>query len=319
MKKKITLVGAGQIGGTLAHLIALKELGDVVLFDVAEGIAKGKALDIAQSSPVNRFNISLSGTNNYEDTNNSDVIIVTAGVPRKPGMTRDDLLGINLKIIKQVAEGIKKTSPNAFVICITNPLDVIVMALQKYSDLPKNKIVGMAGILDSSRFIYFLSQELKVPVQKIKSFVLGGHGDSMVAMLGLTEVDGKKISELVKEGKIKKEKLDKIVERTKKGGAEIVKYLEKGSAFYAPAASGVEMAESYLKDLKKQLPCAAYLNGEYNTKGLYAGVPVIIGSGGVEKVVELQLDKEEKKNFENSIKSVQDLFQAAQKIDPSLK
>ena len=319
MKKKITLVGAGQIGGTLAHLIALKELGDVVLFDVAEGIAKGKALDIAQSSPVNRFNISLSGTNNYEDTKNSDVIIITAGVPRKPGMTRDDLLGINLKIIKQVAEGIKKTSPNAFVICITNPLDVIVMALQKYSDLPKNKIVGMAGILDSSRFIYFLSQELKVPVQKIKSFVLGGHGDSMVAMLGLTEVDGKKINELVKEGKIKKEKLDKIVERTKKGGAEIVKYLEKGSAFYAPAASGVEMAESYLKDLKKQLPCAAYLNGEYNTKGLYAGVPVIIGSGGVEKVVELQLDKEEKKNFENSIKSVQDLFQAAQKIDPSLK
>ena len=318
MRKKITLVGAGQIGGTLAHLIALKELGDVVLFDVAEGIAKGKALDIAQSSPVNGFNISLSGTNDYEDTKNSDVIIITAGVPRKPGMTRDDLLGINLKIIKQVAEGIKKTSPNAFVICITNPLDVIVMALQKYSDLPKNKIVGMAGILDSSRFIYFLSQELKVPVQKIKSFVLGGHGDSMVAMLGSTEVNGKKIDELVKEGKIKKEKLDAIVERTKKGGAEIVKYLEKGSAFYAPAASGVEMAESYLKDLKKQLPCAAYLNGEYNTKGLYVGVPVIIGSGGVEKVVELELDKEEKNNFENSIKSVQNLFEAAKKIDPSL-
>ena len=318
MRKKITLVGAGQIGGTLAHLIALKELGDVVLFDVAAGIAKGKALDIAQSSPVNGFNISLSGTNDYEDTKNSDVIIITAGVPRKPGMTRDDLLGINLKIIKQVAEGIKKTSPNAFVICITNPLDVIVMALQKYSDFPKNKIVGMAGILDSSRFIYFLSQELKVPVQKIKSFVLGGHGDSMVAMLGSTEVNGKKIDELVKEGKIKKEKLDAIVERTKKGGAEIVKYLEKGSAFYAPAASGIEMAESYLKDLKKQLPCAAYLNGEYNTKGLYAGVPVIIGSGGVEKVVELELDKEEKKNFENSIKSVQNLFEAAKKIDPSL-
>ena len=319
MRKKITLIGAGQIGGTLAHLIALKELGDVVLFDVAAGIAKGKALDIAQSSPVNGFNIKLSGTDNYEDTKNSDVIIITAGVPRKPGMTRDDLLGINLKIIKQVAEGIKKTSPNAFVICITNPLDVIVMALQKYSNLPKNKIVGMAGILDSSRFIYFLSQELKVPVQKIKSFVLGGHGDSMVAMLGLTEVDGKKINELIKEGKIKKEKLDQIVERTKKGGAEIVKYLEKGSAFYAPAASGVEMAESYLKDLKKQLPCAAYLNGEYNTKGLYAGVPVIIGSEGVEKVVELKLDKEEKENFENSIKSVQDLFYAAQKIDPNLK
>ena len=319
MRKKITLIGAGQIGGTLAHLIALKELGDVVLFDVVAGIAKGKALDIAQSSPVNGFNINLSGTDNYEDTKNSDVIIITAGVPRKPGMTRDDLLGINLKIIKQVAEGIKKTSPNAFVICITNPLDVIVMALQKYSNLPKNKIVGMAGILDSSRFIYFLSQELKVPVQRIKSFVLGGHGDSMVAMLGLTEVDGKKINELVKEGKIKKEKLDQIVERTKKGGAEIVKYLEKGSAFYAPAASGVEMAESYLKNLKKQLPCAAYLDGEYDTKGLYAGVPVIIGSEGVEKIVELKLDKEEKKNFENSIKSVQDLFYAAQKIDPNLK
>ena len=319
MRKKISLIGAGQIGGTLAHLIALKQLGDVVLFDVAEGIAKGKALDIAQSSPVNGFNIKLVGTNNYEDTSNSDVIIITAGVPRKPGMTRDDLLGINLKIIKQVAEGIKKTSPNAFIICITNPLDVMVMALQKYSDLPKNKIVGMAGILDSSRFIYFLSQELNVPVQKIKSFVLGGHGDSMVAMLGLTEVDGKKIKELVKEGKISKEKLNQIVERTKKGGAEIVKYLEKGSAFYAPAASGIEMAESYLKNLKKQLPCAAYLNGEYNTKGLYAGVPVIIGSEGVEKVIELKLDKEEKENFKNSIKSVQDLFNAAQKIDPSLK
>ena len=319
MRKKISLIGAGQIGGTLAHLIALKQLGDVVLFDVAEGIAKGKALDIAQSSPVNGFNIKLTGTNNYEDTRNSDVIIITAGVPRKPGMTRDDLLGVNLKIIKQVAEGIKKTSPEAFVICITNPLDVIVMALQKYSNLPKNKIVGMAGILDSSRFIYFLSEELNTPVQKIKSLVLGGHGDTMVAMLGSTEVDGKKINELVKEGKISKGKLDQIVERTKKGGAEIVKYLEKGSAFYAPAASGVEMAESYLKDLKKQLPCAAYLNGEYNVKGIYAGVPVIIGSGGVEKVVELQLDKEEKINFDKSIESVKDLFNAAQKIDPNLK
>jgi malate dehydrogenase len=315
LRKKITLIGAGQIGGTLAHLIALKELGDVVLFDVAAGIAKGKALDIAQSSPVNGFNINLSGTDNYEDTKNSDVIIITAGVPRKPGMTRDDLLGINLKIIKQVAEGIKKTSPNAFVICITNPLDVIVMALQKYSGLPKNKIVGMAGILDSSRFIYFLSQELNVSVKKIKSFVLGGHGDSMVAMLGLTEVNGKKINELIKEGKIKKEKLDQIIERTKKGGAEIVKYLEKGSAFYAPAASGIEMAESYLQDLKKQLPCAAYLDGEYGVKDLYAGVPVIIGSGGVEKVVELDLNSEEKSSFEKSIQSVRDLFKDAQKID----
>jgi len=319
MKKKITLIGAGQIGGTLAHLIAIKELADVVLFDVAAGIAKGKALDIAQSSPVEGFNVNLSGTDNYEDTKNSDVIIVTAGVPRKPGMTRDDLLGINLKIIKQVAEGIKKTSPNAFVICITNPLDVIVMALQKYSGLPKNKVVGMAGILDSSRFIYFLSQELKIPVGKIKSFVLGGHGDSMVAMLGSTEVEGKKIIQLINEGKISKEKLDQIVDRTKKGGAEIVKYLEKGSAFYAPAASGVEMAECYLKDMKKQLPCAVYLNGEYGTKDIYAGVPVIIGSQGVEKIVELELTVEEMENFKKSVQAVKELFDAAKKIDSELK
>ncbi len=319
MRKKITLIGAGQIGGTLAHLIALKGLADVVLFDVAEGIAKGKALDIAQSSPVNGFDVNLTGTSNYEDTKKSDVIIITAGVPRKPGMTRDDLLGINLKIIKQVAEGIKKTSPNAFVICITNPLDVIVMALQKYSGMPKNKIVGMAGILDSSRFIYFLSQELKIPVSKIKSFVLGGHGDSMVAMLESTVVDGKKILDLVNEGKISKDKLNEIVERTKKGGAEIVKYLEKGSAFYAPAASGVEMAESYLKDLKKQLPCAVYLNGEYGAKEIYAGVPVIIGKNGVEKIIELELSSEEKANFENSVKSVRDLLNAAKKIDNELE
>ena len=319
MRKKITLIGAGQIGGTLAHLIAIKEFGDVVLFDVAAGIAKGKALDIAQSSPVNGFNINLSGTDNYEDTKNSDVIIITAGVPRKPGMTRDDLLGINLKIIKQVAEGIKKTSPNAFVICITNPLDVIVMALQKYSGMPKNKIVGMAGILDTSRFIYFLSQELNVPVQKIKSLVLGGHGDSMVAMLDFTEVDRKKINELVNEGIITKERLDEIVDRTKKGGAEIVKYLEKGSAFYAPAASGVEMAESYLKNLKKQLPCAAYLNGEYGTKDIYAGVPVIIGKNGVEKIIEINLSEKEKLDFSSSVNAVNELFEAAQKIDPQLK
>jgi malate dehydrogenase len=319
MRKKITLIGAGQIGGTLAHLIALKELADVVLFDVAAGLAKGKALDIAQSSPVNGFNINLSGTDNYEDTKNSDVIIITAGVPRKPGMTRDDLLGINLKIIKQVAEGIKKTSPNAFVICITNPLDVIVMALQKYSGLPKSKVVGMAGILDSSRFIYFLSQELKVPVQKIKSFVLGGHGDSMVAMLGSTFIEGKNIMDFLKAGKLKKDKLESIIERTKKGGAEIVKYLEKGSAFYAPAASGVEMAESYLKDLKKQLPCAVYLNGEYDVKNIYAGVPVIIGKNGVEKIIEIPLSPEEKKDFDSSIKSVDELFNVAKKIDKSLE
>jgi len=318
MKKKITLIGAGQIGGTLAHLIALKELGDVVLFDVASGLAKGKALDIAQSSPVNGFNISLLGTDSYDDTKESDVIIITAGVPRKPGMTRDDLLGINLKIIKQVAEGIKKTSPNAFVICITNPLDVIVMALQKYSGLPKNKVVGMAGILDSSRFIYFLSQELKLPPNKIKSFVLGGHGDSMVAMVNHTIVDGKNLSDLVKEDKIKKERLNSIIERTKKGGAEIVKYLEKGSAFYAPAASGVEMAESYLKDLKKELPCAVYIDGQYGVKDIYAGVPVIIGKNGVEKIIEINLDLEEKANFDKSVKAVQELFDAAKKIDPDL-
>ena len=233
-------------------------------------------------------------------------------------MTRDDLLGINLKIIKQVAEGIKKTSPNAFVICITNPLDVIVMALQKYSGLPKNKVVGMAGILDSSRFIYFLSQELNVSVQKIKSFVLGGHGDSMVAMLESTIIEGKKIQDLIKEGKISQEKIDKIIDRTKKGGAEIVKYLEKGSAFYAPAASGVEMAESYLKDQKKQLPCAVYLDGQYGAKDIYAGVPVIIGKNGVEKVVEIQLSQKEKEDFDNSIKSVQELFDAAKKIDSAL-
>ena len=318
MKKKITLIGAGQIGGTLAHLIALKGLANIVLFDVAEGIAKGKALDIAQSSPVEGFDVSLKGTSNYKDTENSDVIIITAGVPRKPGMSRDDLLGINLKIIKQVAQGIKDTSPNAFVICITNPLDVIVMALQKYSGLPKNKVVGMAGILDSSRFIYFLSEKLNVSVNEIKSFVLGGHGDTMVAMLNHTKVNGDLISNLVKTGKLNQEDLNKIVERTKKGGAEIVKYLEKGSAFYAPAAAGVEMAESYIKDLKKEMPCAAYLNGEYGVKDIYAGVPVIIGKNGVEKVIEIKLSSEEKEQFNKSIKAVQDLFNAGKKIDTSL-
>ena len=319
MKKKITLIGAGQIGGTLAHLIAIKGLANVVLFDVAEGIAKGKALDIAQSSPIEGFNVNLRGTNNYEDTKNSDVIIITAGVPRKPGMSRDDLLGINLKIIKEVALGIKKTSPDAFVICITNPLDVIVMALQKYSGLPKNKVVGMAGILDSSRLIYFLSEKLNIEASKIKSFVLGGHGDTMVAMLNHTKVDGEPIKNLVKSEKILEEDLNKLVDRTKKGGAEIVKYLEKGSAFYAPASAGVEMAESFIKDLKKELPCAAYLNGEYGVKDIYAGVPVIIGKNGVEKVVEIKLSSDEKDQFNKSIKAVQDLFEAAKKIDNNLK
>ncbi len=313
MKKKITLIGAGQIGGTLAHLISIKELGDVVLFDVAESLAKGKALDIAQSTSVDGFNINLIGTNSYKDTENSDVIIITAGVPRKPGMTRDDLLETNLKIIKQVGQEIKKTSPNAFVICITNPLDIMVMALQKYSGLPTNKVVGMAGILDSSRFKYFLSQELKVPVKNIETLVLGGHGDTMVPMPNHTTVNGNSLSDF-----IKKDKLELIIERTRKGGAEIIKFLQKGSAFYAPAASGVEMAESYLKDLRKILPCAAYLNGEYGVKHLYAGVPVIIGKNGVEKVVEIDLSSEEKEQFNLSIKAVKDLYQAAKNIDKNL-
>ena len=319
MSKKISLIGAGQIGGTLAHLIALKELGDVVLFDVAEGLAKGKALDIAQSSGVSGFNVNLIGTNNYEDIKNSDVIIITAGVPRKPGMSRDDLLGINLKIIKQVAQGVKSNSPNAFVICITNPLDVIVMAFQKYSGLPTNKVVGMAGILDSSRYKYFLSKELKEPVKNIETFVLGGHGDTMVPMLNHTLINKKSLSDLIKSKKISKEKVDEIINKTRKGGAEIVKLLEKGSAFYAPAASGVEMAESYLKNLKKTLPCAAYLKGEYGFKDLYAGVPVVIGAKGVEKVLEIKLDANEKKNFEISIKAVKELFESALKLDADLK
>ena len=314
MKKKISLIGAGQIGGTLAHLITIKELADVVLFDIDEGLAKGKALDIAQSTSVSGSNINLIGTNNYENTKNSDVIIITAGIPRKPGMSRDDLLETNLKIIKQVAQGIKKNSPNAFVICITNPLDVIVMAFQKYSGLPTNKVVGMAGILDSSRFKYFLSQELRIPVKNVESLVLGGHGDTMVPMPNQTRVSGKLVNEL-----IKKDKLKLIVERTRQGGAEIGKLLQKGSAFYAPAASGIEMAESYIKDLKKTLPCAAYLDGEYGVKSLYAGVPVIIGNNGVEKVVELTLDKNEKTNFDLSIKAVKKLFDSAVKIDPDLK
>ena len=313
MKKKISLIGAGQIGGTLAHLICIKELADVVLFDVADGIAKGKALDIAQSTSVDGQNINLIGTNNYEDIKNSDVIIITAGIPRKPGMSRDDLLATNLKIIKQVAEGIKKNSPNAFVICITNPLDIIVMALQKYSGLPTNKVVGMAGILDSSRFKYFLSQELNVPVKNINTLVLGGHGDTMVPMPNRTTVNGKPLNQI-----IEKEKLNIIINRTRKGGAEIIKLLEKGSAFYAPAASGVEMAESYIKDLKKTLPCAAYLNGEYGVKNLYAGVPVIIGSKGVEKVIEFNLDKNEKENFNLSINAVKTLVDKAKEIDPKL-
>ena len=317
--KKISLIGAGQIGGTLAHLIGIKELAkEVILFDVASGIAKGKALDIAQSSSIDGFNVKFICTDKYEDIKNSDVIIITAGVPRKPGMSRDDLLGINLKIIKQVAEGIKQHSPNAFVICITNPLDVMVMAFQKYSKLPANKVVGMAGILDTSRFKYFLSQELKVPVKNIKALVLGGHGDSMVPMSNHTRIGEKSLKQLISEKKISEEKLNIIIERTRKGGAEIGKFLQKGSAFYAPAASGVEMAESYIKDLKKTLPCAAHLDGEYGVKNLYAGAPVVIGKTGVEKVVEISLTDDEKKQFKISTQAVKKLYESAKKIDSSL-
>ncbi len=316
---KISLIGAGQIGGTLAHLIGIKELvSEVVLFDVAKGMAKGKALDIAQSSSVDGFNVKFSGTDDYKDIKSSDVIIITAGVPRKPGMSRDDLLGINLKIIKQVAEGIKNNAPNAFVICITNPLDVMVMAFQKFSGLEAKKVVGMAGILDSSRFKLFLSLELNVSVKEIDAMVMGGHGDTMVPMPRFTKVSSRPLLDLVKEGKISQERLEEINQRTRDGGAEIVKFLEKGSAFYAPAASGVQMAEAYLKDQKKLLPCAVQLNGEYGVNNVYAGVPVIIGKDGVEKVEQVDLDEKEKKQFIHSIEAVKALWETASKIDSDL-
>ena len=319
MKKKISLIGAGQIGGTLAHLIGTKEVAnEVILFDVASGIAKGKALDIAQSSSVDGFNVKFSGTDNYNEIKGSDVVIVTAGVPRKPGMSRDDLLGINLKIIKQVAEGVKKNAPDSFVVCITNPLDVMVMAFQKFSGMPAKKVVGMAGILDSSRFKLFLSEELNVPVKEIDAMVMGGHGDTMVPMPRFTKVSEKPLLDLIKEGKITKERLEEINQRTRDGGAEIVKYLEKGSAFYAPAASGVQMAEAYIKDEKKLLPCAVQLNGEYGVSDVYAGVPVVIGKNGVEKIEEIDLDEKEKEEFMHSINAVKALWEIASKIDPDL-
>ena len=319
MSKKISLIGAGQIGGTLAHLLGIKEVAsEVVLFDVAAGIAKGKALDIAQSSSVDGFNVKFSGTDNYKDIKNSDVIIITAGVPRKPGMSRDDLLGINLKIMKQVAEGIKSNCPDAFVICITNPLDVMVMAFQSYSNLPKNKVVGMAGILDSSRYKLFLSEELNVPVKQIDALVMGGHGDTMVPLPGFTKINGKKLLDLIEDGKVSKERIEQINQRTRDGGAEIVKYLEKGSAYYAPAASGVEMAISYIRDEKKLLPCAVYLDGEYGVKNIYAGVPAIIGKNGVEKIEEINLQSNEKDEFQKSVDAVKKLWEAAIKIDPDL-
>ncbi|MCZ2327915.1 malate dehydrogenase [Bartonella sp. F02] len=317
-RKKIALIGSGMIGGTLAHMIGLKELGDVVLFDIAEGVPQGKALDIAESSSINGFDVNLIGTNAYEAIEGSDVVIVTAGVARKPGMSRDDLLGINLKVMEQVGTGIKRYASSAFVICITNPLDAMVWALQKFSGLPTQKVVGMAGVLDSARFRYFLSEELKVSVKDVTAFVLGGHGDTMVPLVRYSTVGGISLPDLVKMGWITQERLDEIIQRTRDGGAEIVKLLKTGSAFYAPASSAVSMAEAYLKDTKRIVPVAAYLSGEYGVKDTYVGVPVIIGAGGVERVIEIDLDKNEKSAFERSVDAVQKLCDACITLAPSL-
>ena len=317
-RNKIALIGAGQIGGTLAHLIGLKHLGDVVMFDVAEGIPQGKALDIAQSSPVNKFDSRLSGTNSYEAIEGADVCIVTAGVPRKPGMSRDDLLGINLKVMDAVGAGIKTHAPNAFVICITNPLDAMVWALQKACGIPHNRIVGMAGVLDSARFRYFLSEEFDVSVEDVTGFVLGGHGDDMVPSVRYSTVAGIPLPDLVKMGWTTQAKLDAIVERTRKGGGEIVNLLKTGSAFYAPASSAIAMAESYLKDQRRVLPCAAYLTGQYGVKDAYIGVPAVIGAKGVERIVEIELDEAEKSMFAKSVALVNGLIEACKSINPAL-
>ncbi len=318
-RAKIALIGAGMIGGTLAHVAAREELGDVILFDIAEGTPQGKALDIAQSTAVYGSAVSLKGANDYADIAGADVCIVTAGVPRKPGMSRDDLIGINLKVMKAVGEGIKTHAPNAFVICITNPLDAMVWALQQFSGLPHEKVVGMAGVLDSSRFALFLSEKTGVAVQDIHAWTLGGHGDDMVPMVRHSTVGGLSLPDLVSQGWMTQEELDGIVKRTRGGGGEIVALLKTGSAFYAPAESAVAMAESYLKDKKRVLPIAAYLNGEYGLSGLYVGVPAVIGAGGVEKVVEFSTNDEEKAMFEKSVASVQGLIQACKDIEPSLK
>jgi malate dehydrogenase len=317
-RRKIALIGSGQIGGTLAHLAGLKELGDIVLFDIAEGIPQGKALDIAESSPVDGFDAQLSGANSYEAIAGADVIIVTAGVPRKPGMSRDDLLGINLKVMQQVGAGIAKYAPDAFVICITNPLDVMVWALQKYSGVPAHKIVGMAGVLDSARFRHFLAEEFNVSVEDVTAFVLGGHGDTMVPLIRYSTVAGIPLPDLVEMGWTTQDKLDKIVQRTRDGGAEVVSLLKTGSAYYAPAASGIAMAESYLKDQKRVMPCAAHLSGQYGLKDLFVGVPVVIGEGGVERVVEIKLDKDAKALFQKSVDAVKGLMDAARTIAPDL-
>lgn len=317
-RKKIALIGGGQIGGTLAHLAGLKELGDVVIFDIAEGLPQGKALDLAQSSTVEGYDAAMSGANDYADIKDADVVIVTAGVPRKPGMSRDDLLGINLKVMKSVGEGIRDNAPNAFVICITNPLDVMVWALQQFSGLPANKVVGMAGVLDSARFKLFLAEEMNVSVEDVNAFVLGGHGDTMVPLARYSTVAGIPVPDLVKMGWISQEKLDQIIQRTRDGGAEIVGLLKTGSAYYAPATAAIAMAESYLKDKRRLMPCAVELNGEYGVNGMYVGVPVLIGENGVEKIVEIELNEDEKAGFDHSVAAVQGLVDAVKGIDPSL-
>src|SRR6201994_2937323 len=317
-RKKIALIGGGQIGGTLAHLAAYKELGDVVIFDIAEGLPQGKALDLSQSGPVDGFNAKLSGTNSYADIAGADVVIVTAGVPRKPGMSRDDLLGINLKVMAAVGEGIRNNCPNAFVICITNPLDAMVWALQKFSGVPHAKIVGMAGVLDSARFRHFLAEELNVSVEDVSAFVLGGHGDTMVPMPRFSTVAGISLPELVKMGWISQDKLDAIVTRTANGGAEIVGLLKTGSAYYAPATSAVQMAESYLKDQKRVLPCAVYVDGPYGIKDLYVGGPAVIGEKGIERIVELELTSDEKAQLIKSSDAVKGLIDACKKLEPKL-
>ncbi|KFB08779.1 malate dehydrogenase [Nitratireductor basaltis] len=318
-RNKIALIGSGMIGGTLAHLAGLKELGDIVLFDIAEGMPQGKALDIAESSPVDGFDSNLVGANDYAAIEGADVCIVTAGVARKPGMSRDDLLGINLKVMEQVGAGIKKYAPNAFVICITNPLDAMVWALQKFSGLPKSHVVGMAGVLDSARFRYFLAEEFKVSVEDVTAFVLGGHGDTMVPLTRYSTVAGIPIPDLVKMGWTTQDKIDQIVQRTRDGGAEIVGLLKTGSAYYAPAASAITMAESFLKDKKRVLPCAAHLSGQYGVKDMYVGVPTVIGAGGVERIIEIDLNKSEQKLLDKSIESVEGLCKACAEIAPNLK
>ncbi len=317
-RPKIALIGAGQIGGTLAHLAALKELGDIVLFDIAEGTPEGKALDIAESGPSEGFDATLSGTQSYADIAGADVCIVTAGIPRKPGMSRDDLLGINLKVMKSVGEGIAAHAPDAFVICITNPLDAMVWALREFSGLPHEKVCGMAGVLDSARFRHFLAAEFDVSMKDVTAFVLGGHGDTMVPLIRYSTVGGIPLPDLVKMGWTTQEKLDAIVQRTRDGGAEIVGLLKTGSAFYAPATSAIEMAEAYLKDQKRVLPCAAYVDGAYGLKGFYVGVPTVIGAGGIERVVNIKMDKDEQAMFDKSVGAVKGLVKACKEIDPSL-